>query len=129
MDTILPFEILQSILKYLDFDFISKIRLRQTCKRLYKLQIHDFENVPQVIICRLRNDILLQHKHIKYLSLHNNKHVTDINCLKNLQTIIVYGSIIGDKEIYFCGAKIIKPHYLTNTLSDFNNAYERLIQN
>jgi hypothetical protein len=116
----LPFEILQSILEYLDF--ISKIRLRQTCKRLYILEIHDFLNVPHVITCRLTDEVILQHKHIKYLSLYLNKYVTDINHL-NLQSLVVYGSKIEWQKKYYNDGKIIEPKFSPEFYFDYKNAY------
>ena len=64
---ILPIEIWQEILEYVDF--LSQIRLRQICKHFYEyLHITNFYyNMINKHVWRLSDEILKQHPHIKNL--------------------------------------------------------------
>ena len=54
----LPLDVLQFCI--LDkLDFLSKIRLRQVCKKFYRLEIWDFYNIDDKYLDKLTNNILL----------------------------------------------------------------------
>lgn len=97
----IPLRIWQSILEYLDF--LSKIRLRQVSKKLYQLSIYDFDNIPFEYKPKLTDEILLQHKNIKYLNTNNNHNITDVNHLTLLTKLKAEGKCgISDSGISDC---------------------------
>jgi len=68
--------------KYLDI--LSILRLRQVNKALNSIIVYNLYDIPKKIRIKITNDVIKQHKHVKYLHLMNNGKVDDINCLQNL---------------------------------------------
>lgn len=96
----LPLEICQEILESLDF--LSQIRLRQTCKYLNLLSIIDFYNIPFKYTQLLTNEILEQHRNIKYLNISSNNNITTVNALKFLTKLDISDCIISNSGITNC---------------------------
>ena len=70
----IPLDIFKEI--FLFCDFLSKIRFRQISKFLYNnLHVIDFYNIEIKYLNKLTEDILKNHKFIKYLNTNNNPNI------------------------------------------------------
>ena len=85
----LPLELYQIILEQLKFR--SQIRIRLLSRKLYKLEIYDFYNIPQKYIKRLSDKILKLYPFIKKLNVCDNYKVTNVNHMTNLKILGALG--------------------------------------
>jgi hypothetical protein len=68
-------------------DFLSQIRLRQVSCKFYRLEIHDFFNIPIEYLNLLNNEILKNYLFVRYLNANCNPKITNVNHLKKLQKL------------------------------------------
>ena len=85
----LPLELYQIVLEQLEFK--SQIRIRLLSKKLYRLEIHDFYNIPRIFTDRLNNEILKLYPFIKELNTCDCHKITNINHMRNLKKLIAFG--------------------------------------
>lgn len=79
-------------------NFITKIRIRQITKKLYKkLFISDFLNIPAKYVEKLTDDALLNHRFIT--KLHANKNIRSIKYLTRLTELTTKSYYINDEDI------------------------------
>ena len=83
---ILPYDVLQFCI--LDkLDFLSKIRLRQVCKKFYRLEIWDFYNIDYEYRSKLTDTILMAYPFIRKLNADSISKITNVNHMTKLQVL------------------------------------------
>ena len=96
----LPIDLIQYCI-FDKLDFVTQIRFRQICKRLNRIEIHNmYFHINYKCLDKLSDNMLLNYPKIRYLDATNNKKITNVNYMTNLQILNAsWGCGIGDNGI------------------------------
>lgn len=86
----LPNELIWTIFDLLDLH--SQINFRMVCKKFKEFDVSNFWDTGTILRSdKIKLDLLQKYPHITRLNLHDNRYITDINFLSNLQTVNIGG--------------------------------------
>jgi hypothetical protein len=99
-----PFHAVKKLFQYMDFK--TKMNFRKTCKKYYeKLHIQDFYYIERKYLNRLTDDILINHKKIKYLNAYGNINITNVNNMQKLEILDASSNYFSNSNPKICGIK------------------------
>ena len=86
----IPIELIQYIFDFLEFK--NQISFKLTCKDYNQFKIYDLYNISLKYRIKLDDDILKNYPFLKYLDASNNKKITNVSHMTNLQILNASGS-------------------------------------